>query len=85
MKAALDFHPRPAQALILRRLDLYRFVVAVCHRRLGKTLLAVNWLIKEGLANNIKGYRGYYFCNTQKQATSSKALCVLIHPILRTV
>jgi hypothetical protein len=68
MDAQLNFTPRPAQKIILRRLDMYRFVVAVCHRRLGKTLLAVNWLIREGLAHNIQGYRGYYFCNTQKQA-----------------
>lgn len=66
--ATINFSPRPAQLLILRRLELYRFVVAVCHRRLGKTMLAVNWLIKEAFESGIKDYRGYYFCNTQKQA-----------------
>lgn len=64
----IDFEPRPAQMLILKRLDAYRFVVAVCHRRLGKTLLAVNWLIREAFASLTPGYRGYYFCSTQKQA-----------------
>jgi hypothetical protein len=64
----IDFAPRAAQLLILKRLDQYRFVVAVCHRRLGKTFLAVNWLIREALNLNIPGYRGYYFCSTQKQA-----------------
>jgi len=67
-KYYISFQPRPAQMLILRRLDMYRFVVAVCHRRLGKTLLAVNWLIKEAFDKNIQDYRGYYFCSTQKQA-----------------
>jgi hypothetical protein len=47
---------------------MYRFVVAVCHRRLGKTRLAVDWLIEEGLRSTLDDYRGYYFCNTQKQA-----------------
>jgi len=68
IKYYISFQPRPAQMLILRRLDMYRFVVAVCHRRLGKTLLAVNWLIKEAFDKNIQDYRGYYFCSTQKQA-----------------
>lgn len=64
----MGLQPRPAQMIILRRLALYRFVVAVCHRRLGKTRLAVDWLIEEGLRFMLEGYRGYYFCNTQKQA-----------------
>jgi hypothetical protein len=68
MNVILGFIPRAAQLLILRRLDRFRFVTAVCHRRLGKTLLAVNWLIREGLEKNIQGYRGYYFSGTQKQA-----------------
>ena len=68
LSASLRFLPRPAQIVILRRLALYRFVVAVCHRRLGKTLLGVNWLCREGLSSTRNDYRGYYFCATQKQA-----------------
>ena len=59
---------RPAQIVIRRRLAIFRFVVAVCHRRLGKTCLAVDWLAEEGLSKPFSDYRGYYFCTTQKQA-----------------
>lgn len=59
---------RPAQVIIRRRLAIFRFVVAVCHRRLGKTCLAVDWLSEEALSGNFVDYRGYYFCTTQKQA-----------------
>jgi len=68
MSTIMGLVPRPAQMIILRRLLLYRFVVAVCHRRLGKTRLAVDWLAEEGLKSPLDDYRGYYFCNTQKQA-----------------
>jgi len=65
---AIDFSPRAAQKLILRRLDAFRFVTAVCHRRLGKTLLAVNWLVREAQRLKLDDYRGYYFAPTAKQA-----------------
>ena len=65
---AIDFVPRAAQKLILRRLDAFRFTTAVCHRRLGKTLLAVNWLIREAQRLKLDDYRGYYFAPTAKQA-----------------
>lgn len=65
---AINFMPRPAQQLILKRLDHFRFTTAVCHRRLGKTLLAVNWLIREAQRLRLDDYRGYYFSPTAKQA-----------------
>ena len=65
---SINFSPRPAQRLILRRLDNFRFTTAVCHRRLGKTLLAVNWLIREAQRLKLDDYRGYYFSPTAKQA-----------------
>ena len=65
---AINFAPRAAQKLILRRLEHFRFTTAVCHRRLGKTLLAVNWLIREAQRLRLDDYRGYYFAPTAKQA-----------------
>lgn len=65
---AINFDARAAQKLILRRLDAFRFTTAVCHRRLGKTLLAVNWLIREAQRLQLDDYRGYYFSPTAKQA-----------------
>ena len=63
----IPFFPRAEQKLILRMMALYMFFVAVCHRRLGKTVLAANWLIKEAFAG-IENYRGYYIAPNQKQA-----------------
>jgi phage terminase large subunit len=42
----IPFEPRPLQKALVGLLAVCRFVVAVCHRRFGKTVLAVNWLIK---------------------------------------
>jgi hypothetical protein len=64
--------PGPCQ-LVIDLLDTHRFVTAVCHRRLGKTLLACAWLISTALENRIPpdmegAFRGYYLTPTQKQA-----------------
>jgi len=48
--ATIPFKPRTAQKLILKTLSQSRFTTAICHRRLGKTYLAVYWLITECLA-----------------------------------
>lgn len=44
----IPYRPRPYQAEIHRELDAHRFAVLVMHRRSGKTVLAVNQLIKRG-------------------------------------
>ena len=69
----IPFKPRPAQSIILDLLRMFRFTTAVCHRRLGKTLLATYWLYQSALENrlppNTEGaFRGYYLAPTQKQA-----------------
>ena len=38
----VPYKPRPLQRLLHRALAHHRFAVAVCHRRLGKSVLAVN-------------------------------------------
>ena len=63
----IPFTPRQEQKVILNMLALYMFFVAVCHRRMGKTVLAANWLIKEAFTG-IESYRGYYIAPNQKQA-----------------
>jgi hypothetical protein len=52
---------------IAEKLSLYRFLVAVCHRRFGKTVNGVIWLITEALSG-IPDFRGYYIAPNQKQA-----------------
>lgn len=65
---SIPFTPRVAQKLILGKLASDRFVTAICHRRLGKTLLGVYYLITEALSSSMEDFRGYYFGSTQKAA-----------------
>lgn len=64
----IPFEPRVAQKLILAKLARKRFVTGICHRRLGKTLLGVYYLVTEALATTQDDFRGYYFGATQKAA-----------------
>jgi phage terminase large subunit len=45
----LDYCPRAQQAMLHDTLERNRFVVSVTHRRLGKTVMAVNHLIRAAL------------------------------------
>lgn len=45
----IDYAPRPMQREIHALREKHRFVVLVCHRRFGKTVLAVNELQKSAL------------------------------------
>ena len=42
---AIPYSPRPLQRVLHAVLETFRFVVAVCHRRFGKTVLAINHLV----------------------------------------
>ena len=63
----IPFQPRVVQSSIFSIMTGYMFFVAVCHRRMGKTLIAVIWLIKEAFEGK-PDFRGYYFAPNQKQA-----------------
>lgn len=67
-RVKIPFTPRTSQKLILSKLQQKRFVTAICHRRMGKTLLGVYYLITEALATQTEDFRGYYFGSTQKAA-----------------
>jgi phage terminase large subunit len=45
-RVVIPYGPRPLQKVLHTALDQHRWAVAVCHRRFGKTVLAVNQLIK---------------------------------------
>lgn len=47
-----------------------RFSVLVCHRRLGKTVYAVNVLQREALETKVNDWRGAYIAPIYKQAKS---------------
>lgn len=56
----IPYTPRYPQGDIHKALESHRFAVLVAHRRLGKTVLAVNHLIKRAITDNkFKGIYGY--------------------------
>jgi len=48
-RRVIPYAPRPLQGVLHRALEDHRWAVAVCHRRFGKTVLAINHLIKRAL------------------------------------
>jgi len=44
MQIELTYEPRPLQEVIHQGMDAHRFGAVVCHRRFGKTVLAINHL-----------------------------------------
>ena len=63
----IPYAPRPLQLAIHAALDAYRWVVAVCHRRFGKTVLAINQLQKAALTCTKKRPRFAYIAPTYRQ------------------
>ena len=45
-QVTIPYSPRPLQKVLHQGLSTHRFSVAICHRRFGKTVAAVNQLIK---------------------------------------
>lgn len=58
MKVVIPYHPRFPQDEIHKQLETHRFCVLVAHRRLGKTVLSVNHLIKRAITDRKE--RGMY-------------------------
>lgn len=58
MKVTIPYTPRYPQGDIHKELESHRFCVLVAHRRMGKTVLAVNHLIKRALTDGKD--RGFY-------------------------
>lgn len=71
MTVTIPYKPRPLQAELHRQLDQQRFVVAVCHRRFGKSVLAVNQLIKGALTCGRQRPRFAYIGPTYTQAKTA--------------
>lgn len=66
----IDYAPRKAQWAIHDGLDTHRFGVVVAHRRLGKTVAAVNHLIKCALLCTRERPRYAYIAPTYSQGKS---------------
>lgn len=58
---------RPLQAKAIKALDSRRFGVLICHRRFGKTVLAISRLVRNACMGN-STYRGAYIAPTYRQA-----------------
>ena len=70
MEVVIDYEPRPLQRVIHDALDSYDRAVAVCHRRFGKTVLAVNHLQRAALTCENPRPRFAYIAPTFTQGKS---------------
>ena len=65
-EVVIPYKPRELQALLHDRLE--RFNVLVCHRRFGKTVFAINEMIRLALTVDKDRPRAAYMCPLFKQA-----------------
>lgn len=81
------YDPRPQQRLIHNAVAESRFVVVVAHRRMGKTVAAINQLIHCALNNKKPNPRYGYIASTYGQAkrVAWDMLCDFTRPLNPTV
>jgi hypothetical protein len=68
MEIVIPYAPREQQTAIHNAIDASRFTVVVAHRRMGKTVSAINHLIKAAVLNEKKDPRYAYIAPTYGQA-----------------
>jgi len=66
-RITIPYAPRRLQLELHNKLDTHRFGAAVCHRRFGKTVLAINHLLKAALTCEKPRPRYAYVAPTYKQ------------------
>ena len=64
----IDYTPRPLQVEVHKMLDENRFNVLVMHRRWGKTVCAINHLIKRAIEETKPNPRLFYISPTFRQS-----------------
>ncbi len=67
-RVVIPYKPREPQLKIHEAMNNHRFVVGVAHRRMGKTVAALNQLIKSSLENEQQAPRYAYIAPTYSQA-----------------
>ena len=67
-EVTIPYAPRPQQLLVHDALEANRFAVAVCHRRFGKTVAAINHLIRAAMLCGKESPRYAYVAPTYSQA-----------------
>ena len=65
-----SYQERPMQKALRQLCSQNRFNVLVIHRRAGKTVFAINKLIRDVLTEPRHNARGHYFAPTYRQAKS---------------
>lgn len=68
MEIVIPYTPRPLQAKIHEELDANRWGVVVCHRRFGKTVMAINHLLRKAVMCDKPNPRVSYIAPTFTQA-----------------
>lgn len=68
LTVCIPYRPRPVQCEIHRAFETHRFCVLVTHRQLGKTVCAVNHILKSALKNTRPHARYFYVAPLLKQA-----------------
>jgi len=66
----IPYTPRPLQNDLHTELDNHRWAVIVCHRRFGKTVMAINHLLRASILSDKKNPRFAYVAPTYRQAKS---------------
>ena len=64
----IPYKPRDCQLEIHQALEDHRWAVVVAHRRLGKSVAAINQLIKSAVTNNLERPRYAYIAPTYAQS-----------------
>lgn len=79
----IPYKPREPQLAIHKLMDEHRFGVVVAHRRMGKTVSAINHLIKDAVLNEKEAPRYAYIAPTYGQAkrVAWDYLCKYVRPL----
>ena len=68
MKITIPYAPRPLQKELHKQLSKHRWSVVLCHRRFGKTVMAINHLLREAIICDKPNPRMAYIAPTYRQA-----------------
>jgi phage terminase large subunit len=68
MKVVIPYTPRTQQSYVHKSLDNFRYAVLCMHRRWGKTVMCINFLIKSAMTNKHHAPRYAYIAPTYSQA-----------------
>ena len=68
MKIKIPYNPRPLQKELHNKLQSKRWGVIICHRRFGKTVLAINHLLIDAILSYKPNPRFAYIAPTYRQA-----------------